>query len=278
VLFDANGVPVPTGIPVTYTNPTPADQEIFLLVPQGPPCAPYGLEITSVGTCTPDGFEPNDTAAQSPALSPGLNVLTLDDDDWFSFELQEGHRLSVNARFQTPPPGFVEIIDSGFTLDFGQDYVGYTNPLNSGLLQGNVLVTPANPNACVPYTLDVLDIDCSSTDMNEPNESIADATPVPPPNQQRFITTQADQDYYRFVVPPGQSREAVVRFRHGDGDIDIRLYDVAGNQLDSSVSVNDDETVAWTNSNQGAQTVFLRVYLFGSPAVDCARPYTVQVF
>ncbi|MDY6913795.1 MAG: Ig-like domain-containing protein [Planctomycetota bacterium] len=69
---------------------------------------------------------------------------------------------------------------------------------------------------------------------------------------------QADQDWYEIFVPAGQERVFVdCRFDHLMGDIDIGLYDSAGNLLDGSYSFSDDEYIDYVVPGSGAY--FVRV-------------------
>ena len=43
-----------------------------------------------------------------------------------------------------------------------------------------------------------------------------------------------DDDYYRFGIETEADVEFTVKFDHAEGDLDIELYDGAGNWLDSS--------------------------------------------
>jgi hypothetical protein len=55
---------------------------------------------------------------------------------------------------------------------------------------------------------------------------------------------QKDEDWYKIEVTPGFERVIVdCRFTHADGDIDIGLFDTAGNLVDSSQGVVDNEYI-----------------------------------
>jgi|GEM_PF-3368078 len=77
-----------------------------------------------------------------------------------------------------------------------------------------------------------------------------------------------DQDYFSLTVPAGSVIGASALFSHAQADIDLRLHDVGcGNTLDFSVSVTDDEHVAWQNTSGSPIDVILQVYTYppGSP-------------
>jgi hypothetical protein len=59
-------------------------------------------------------------------------------------------------------------------------------------------------------------------------------------------------------------------FVHNDGDLDIRLYDAcAGSVLASSLSIDDNESLIWTNTSGGLVSTKLWVEVFDFSAEDC---------
>ncbi len=77
------------------------------------------------------------------------------------------------------------------------------------------------------------------------------------------IVKSVDEDWYSLTVGAfGTVSFGVGGFNTNEGDIDIALFNNCGAQLASSTSVNNFESVNWTNPNNFAVTVKLRVYLF----------------
>ena len=71
---------------------------------------------------------------------------------------------------------------------------------------------------------------------------------------------QADVDLYSIYVTPGYVRVLVdARFTHSQGDIDIALYDSAGNSLASSTGVSDNEYIDFIVPTGGAY-YYIAVY------------------
>jgi hypothetical protein len=74
---------------------------------------------------------------------------------------------------------------------------------------------------------------------------------------------QSDSDFYRIYVTPGDARIIIdVRFTHSQGDIDVEVYDSAGNFLTGSNSVSDNEYIDYSVPLSGAY-YYLKVF-FGN--------------
>lgn len=75
---------------------------------------------------------------------------------------------------------------------------------------------------------------------------------------------QRDDDWYKIYATPGYERIQVeLSFTHAEGDIDLALYDEAGNMLASSVSFTDNEAIDFTVDASDAD-YFVRVYGYQS--------------
>lgn len=100
--------------------------------------------------------------------------------------------------------------------------------------------------------------------------------------------TATDPDWYSISVPAGADVVLEALFSHGDGDINLELYDgCGGTLLDSSTSSTDNELVAWSNQTGSTATVLLHAFMAaGSPSgcnsydlelgietpLDCVQP------
>jgi len=89
----------------------------------------------------------------------------------------------------------------------------------------------------------------AADDNYEENDTLAAAHDLSS-NEQTWLSTingygiQADSDWYRIEVTPGDERVLVdLRFTHSEGDIDVALYDSAGNFLTVSESMDDNEYI-----------------------------------
>lgn len=80
-------------------------------------------------------------------------------------------------------------------------------------------------------------------DGNEPNDSIANATPLRGSARGRICV--GDRDIFRIdgLTPMSELTLTLGGFRHADGDLDLRLLDASGRILRSSAGVTDTETI-----------------------------------
>jgi hypothetical protein len=72
-----------------------------------------------------------------------------------------------------------------------------------------------------------------------------------------------DEDWFRITVPALGTVTFNPVFTHSEGDIDIQMFNACGGTLlASSTGTINGETINWSNPNNFAQEVYLRVYLF----------------
>jgi hypothetical protein len=108
-------------------------------------------------------------------------------------------------------------------------------------------------------------------DGNEPNDSIAAATPLTGTTAMGQICAN-DPDYYRMSATI--SDQVVVRvdgFSHAAGDLDLRLLDGAGTILGSSAGTTDSEMVTFCARDTGS--IYAHVLGYGG----AENPYTLSV-
>jgi murein DD-endopeptidase MepM/ murein hydrolase activator NlpD len=106
----------------------------------------------------------------------------------------------------------------------------------------------------------------SATDDNyEENDTLATAYDLSS-YEQTWLSAingygiQADYDWYRIYVTPGfEDVKIDLRFTHSQGDIDVALYDSAGNFLAVSQSTSDNEYIDYTVP-VGGTYYFIKVY------------------
>ncbi len=119
--------------------------------------------------------------------------------------------------------------------------------------------------------------DCSSTceaeltitDAFDPNEDIAGAFALEdgeePSNftyTDLYVANGVDEDYFELLICPGGTVSATITFVDAWGDIDLRLLDAAGGELDASSGVSDSETVQFTNPTDTLYPTYLRVFMY----------------
>ncbi len=103
-----------------------------------------------------------------------------------------------------------------------------------------------------------------SDDNYEENDVQADAYDISN-DEQKWLNTlngygvQSDDDWYKIYVNTGYERVKIdLEFTHSDGDIDLTLYDAAGNAIAGSGSTSDNESIDYTVS-QGDASYYIRV-------------------
>jgi hypothetical protein len=120
-----------------------------------------------------------------------------------------------------------------------------------------------DPNACVD-------------DGFEPNDSPAQRT-VNPATPLDAAVCEGNDDYFAFLVPPGQVVTVSAAFDHaGDGDVDLELYDANGGQLDVSAGTTDLEEVFYHNTGAGPVPVVAKVILFDDNGGLSGAEYTLS--
>ena len=93
------------------------------------------------------------------------------------------------------------------------------------------------------------------TDQFDGNDSSSSAAQIGSASFAGLEVCAASEDWFRISVNGPVT--ATVRFSHADGDLDVTLYDAALNQIDSSTSTSDTETV----KGDGAQgDLYLKIF------------------
>jgi PKD repeat protein len=70
------------------------------------------------------------------------------------------------------------------------------------------------------------------------------------------------EDYFQLSASTGQTVDLTLNLPPGHGDIDIKLYDSTGKQLDSSTGTGDTENINYTFAAGDTAPFFLRVYVY----------------
>jgi hypothetical protein len=84
-------------------------------------------------------------------------------------------------------------------------------------------------------------------DADEPNDDLASARPLPDPAADLVLSPTSGRDWWTITVPPTTETTVVIDFVHDDADIDARLYDANGVQVDQALGTNDQERVVFAN-------------------------------
>jgi hypothetical protein len=101
---------------------------------------------------------------------------------------------------------------------------------------------------------------------SEPNDSLGAAQDLAPGSYQLAVCPVGDRDYFSIDVGSNQDLTVVIEFDHrgGAGDLDLALFNLAGNMIDESARATDEERIERTNAmgTQLAAGVYV-VEIFG---------------
>lgn len=246
--------------------------------------------LSNSGSTSDDRYEPNDSrsnaaeigALQAPQTITGLKMA--DSQDWFEFRLPStaGSDASVEISFQHRRGDLdltvynaagTRIGSSTGTGDREQvslagqpagDYFvkvfGYNGAHNSSY---SLTVNPGRPPQAAP-TSAANSAAAEGDDRFENNDSRGAAANWGTLSGRQSFTglVLQDDDWYQFrTTSPGRSGDSVqVDFQHTRGDVDIQLYNSAGNSVASSTGVGNREQISLAGLPAGDYT--LRVYGF----------------
>ncbi|MDG1049917.1 MAG: hypothetical protein P8R46_06895 [Planctomycetota bacterium] len=123
-----------------------------------------------------------------------------------------------------------------------------------------------------------LTFDCSGCiagddDVFEDNDDCGSAAPLTLENAYSGLAVRkSDSDYYSFDIPPGESVTATALFLHSQADVDLYLLsDDCSLVYESSTSVTDNESLAFTNCSMNPLPVKLLVEVYeDSYTGDCS--------
>jgi|GEM_PF-996841 len=248
----------------------------------------YDLDIAAnnVGTCVPDGFEPNDIQADAVVL-PGLAAsgLTIcpQDDDWFFIALATGDTIDVEATFAHAEGDIdLNIYDFGGTLHASgnstndDELVPFVAPFDGsfflqieliadlGVLAGNTYdLSVSSPNALCEH------------DGFEPNDALADATALPPGTYLDNSVCPADVDWFAIDAVAGEEIQVAALFSSAEGNIDLTLHDAAGTALVGANTTSDNDDLNFLVPTTG--TWFLRAFLAADAGVVPGNTYDLTI-
>ncbi len=136
------------------------------------------------------------------------------------------------------------------------DFLDFDDVANTDLPR-----TPGALNIACPPAM------CGADDALEDNDDCMTAAMIGAGTLSALQAVDADADFFRFTVAPGEIVTASASFTHVDADVDMRLFDAdCMNELDASGSVSDMESVAWSNDTGMAADVTIEVFVFnGGP-------------
>jgi len=248
-------------------------------------------------SCGDDDFEPNNKAEAATQITEGVfaNLSICDtqlspiDEDWFKLLMEAGEHVDATIEYNhaagnldLPLYAATDLTKPAVyaPVDGNEETVAFTAP-QAGTYYLRVVGTEAWKYA-VPYTLEVVRSTGQScvADTMEPNDSIAQAPTLPPGDLdgtpvENLSICPGDVDVFGVPAATGDSLLAAINFAHGEGDLDLVLYDPSGQYvLDQSAGQTDFETVALEGVPANA-TYF--VVVSGFPTETTENTYSLEV-
>lgn len=253
---------------VVVNSPAAGNWTVLVLgagVVDGPQKFALATSEPFVECATDDVHEENDTAATATHVvsSVGISAMRCD-DDWYEIPVVAGAPIDVNAYFthgagdidlslHTPVSAGSAAILVSNGVDDDDESLSYSSAAFGGVW--SVRVFGDSDNA---YDLVVTSPRCLPDDPFEPNDVLAEATPLTSGVERWAVACSNNDDYYSISAGVGATITADVAFIDEDGDIDLRLFDPSGAQVASAGSTTDDETISYVTAVAGEYT--LRVY------------------
>lgn len=205
---------------------------------------PYQLRVTHEPpfVCTADGAEPNDDVGSAPvlplggALAPEARTVCVGDVDLLTVPLEDFERLVVVAAYDDADVELaIDVLDARAT-----QVLASAPPARGGAALSydaagdeTVVVRVAGAGGAIgAYTLSVdkeNQLDCAPDDA-EPNDEVTTAVPVPAIGAQ-LVVCENDHDYFLVDGTAGKKLVVDLSFRQADGDLDLMLLGLDGEQV-----------------------------------------------
>jgi hypothetical protein len=221
--------------------------------------AAYTLHIDGGGTVAcpgDDRFEENDLLSQSAPLNPpgrhgDVIMCDGDDDDWYRFQLTEGHSAEVYVLYQAEDGQLeVDLLGPDAVRDDDAPFHSVVGTAPTKRVRASLGADPGTwkvrvrrvDGTAVPYAIRLfiyegpLPLTCEFDDEFEPDDEALDATRIQPGTPYNAIVCGDDTDWYRVDAEAGEIINIRVDFLHVEGNIDAGLH--RGNPLRPVVSAN----------------------------------------
>jgi len=242
-----------------------------------------GFCESNTPTCQDDAYEPNDSKTDAAYIieggTAGLQICA-GDEDWYYLYLLGGETLEVSLAF-THADGDLDLKlldDAGVVVARSTTVTDGEAASAAATTSGYYFIQVYGYNqAQNDYTMTVTVSSAAgcADDGYEPNNTAGAASFVSQGSFPGLQLCAGDEDWYEVFLGAGDSLDASIAFTHADGDIDLRVQDATGAEIDQSLSTSDNEAVTVpTVSTYGSY--FLRVYGANS-GVESSYALTVDI-
>lgn len=221
----------------------------------------FDVDLTSMGICMrAEGRDGTDSSA-APTFGWSMKLTDIADGTGFG-PLIAGDPLNV-------PEGDGTVFQNPMGAGTGLGSVdAFWREEAPGLADGCLFFGGYPANIFGSFALEVrssLSGDCIGCgigdDRFEENDDAMTAAPVELGFYAANIS-DAEDDWFEIDVAAGDSLQVDIFFVNATSDLDLRIFDSVGTQLDSSTSTSDQETVSWLNCGAATETVSIRVQNF----------------
>ncbi len=235
-----------------------------------------------------DSFEPNDTCTAPRVLTPGTYndlFVSQTDGDFYSILVQPGERLQAQAIGSAPGDVDLRLYDSGCGLISSDGAsVGYTHLGSSArtLVVEAFLDTTNTTTPCALYDLNiqVTPDPCvgQADDSFEDNDTCYTALPLGNGTLAGLHVNRWDKDFVELCIPAQTTVTIDALFSHAQGDVDLYLVPdwafpcgigSAGYIFAQGTSVNDNESITWSNGSNNNQRCYLEINIWHGSDSSC---------
>lgn len=222
--------------------------------------------------CSNDLYEPNNTLSDAISIGPtNLNALYVcpDEQDWFAIDLLATDNFHAEIHFQQfyadlafklYGPDGTHLATSLYTVDGYRELNRYVTQTGTHYL----LVYARDDGDEVAYTLETTvqhnTAGCTD-DAYENNDDDEHAATLTDGDYDNLMYCAYDYDWYAFDMLAGETLELGIYFPHASINIDAELYNNAGEMVDYSNSMNDNEYLYYHTETD--TTVFAFLYGMG---------------
>ncbi|MFT5204091.1 MAG: hypothetical protein ACI9C1_003497, partial [Candidatus Aldehydirespiratoraceae bacterium] len=222
----------------------------------------YDITVSTSICPVDDSFEPNDSQATAAPLTSGVTESAIScNTDWYSIPVVAGQTIDADIEFSHAvgdlalglfTPGGTQVESENTATDNEAFSHVATESGNYGVL----VLAPLSEQNAYDVTLSAACTD----DVYEDNDTQATATPLVNGVAVNGRACTSDDDWFSISATAGELITVVADFVDADGDIDMRLFDPSGTQIDISATTSDGEAITRTAAVTG--TYALRVYRF----------------
>lgn len=228
---------------------------------------------------TDDGYENNDSCAAAWPLAEGWifsRILRSTDPDWFRVNVPPLSRVTISLSF-THANGDIDVVlydGCGGPLVSSSTGVTDSETVRFDNLSFWARTVYLNPylysDTRNEYSINVTTTPCGAEDVLEPNDTCAEAWPIPNSGSGAPSVSKADPDWFLISIPPYSTLDIGASFTHAVADVDMIAYEpCTGAIYGSSTGTGNSEFVSVTNPGGTVRDVALNVYVYSLGAGDC---------